>query len=354
AFGALADLDLRLGVLQEAVGNWERAESALEAQQTWGGIPLPLSGWVFIRKAETLYEWDDLAKARNLLQRGMQRAELGGDARTLLAGHLLAVRIDLAAGETQRASENMELARPYVEETPFSEWTARFQRQQVDLWLAENRSRPAIIWAGELLKSGIFDTRPDSELAQLAVVRGLLWGGKSELFPQMRHLLGQIESSASKDGKTGILIEAKATSALLEWANGDLPGALAKLNAALELAEPERFRRLFADLGLPMWKLLQEANSRGVSPDYIQELLAAFRVKPKDSGLDVLLPDSLTHREREVLMLLVAGLTNREIGVQLVISPETVKKHTGNIYGKLGVKNRMEAAKAARKLKIIN
>ena len=61
------------------------------------------------------------------------------------------------------------------------------------------------------------------------------------------------------------------------------------------------------------------------------------------------LPEPLSAREQEVLRLIAAGLTNREIAETLVISPETVKKHTGSIYGKLGVRSRTEAAVKAEK-----
>jgi LuxR family maltose regulon positive regulatory protein len=80
-------------------------------------------------------------------------------------------------------------------------------------------------------------------------------------------------------------------------------------------------------------------------------LLAAFSGSPVSA--DRFLPEPLSQRELEVLALMAAGLTNREIARRLVISPETVKKHTAAIYGKLGVKNRTEAAARARELDLL-
>jgi len=51
----------------------------------------------------------------------------------------------------------------------------------------------------------------------------------------------------------------------------------------------------------------------------------------------------LTRREKEVLELSAKGLTRNEIADQLVISSETVKKHSQNIYKKLKVKNKIGA-----------
>lgn len=56
----------------------------------------------------------------------------------------------------------------------------------------------------------------------------------------------------------------------------------------------------------------------------------------------------LSSREREVLARLADGLTDREIGEALVISPRTVETHVGNILRKLGVRNRAEAARVYR------
>ncbi|HEX2371105.1 MAG TPA: response regulator transcription factor [Solirubrobacterales bacterium] len=61
----------------------------------------------------------------------------------------------------------------------------------------------------------------------------------------------------------------------------------------------------------------------------------------------------LSGREREVVGLIAAGATNREIAQRLYLSPHTVKEYTSAIYRKLGVRNRAEAVKRAQRLGII-
>jgi DNA-binding NarL/FixJ family response regulator len=55
----------------------------------------------------------------------------------------------------------------------------------------------------------------------------------------------------------------------------------------------------------------------------------------------------LTARELEVLRLLAAGYSNRELGETLFISPTTAARHVANIYSKLGVDSRAEATSYA-------
>jgi LuxR family maltose regulon positive regulatory protein len=61
----------------------------------------------------------------------------------------------------------------------------------------------------------------------------------------------------------------------------------------------------------------------------------------------------LTARELDVLGLLAQGLTNAEIGQQLVVSLPTVKSHTRNLYAKLDVHDRREAVRRARELGLL-
>jgi ATP/maltotriose-dependent transcriptional regulator MalT len=65
------------------------------------------------------------------------------------------------------------------------------------------------------------------------------------------------------------------------------------------------------------------------------------------------LVEPLTGREAEVLRLLTAGLSNQQIAERLYLSEGTVKTHTHNLYGKLGVQSRTRAIARAKDLNLI-
>ena len=63
--------------------------------------------------------------------------------------------------------------------------------------------------------------------------------------------------------------------------------------------------------------------------------------------------EPLSKRELEVLRLVAAGYTNREIAQELVVAISTVKRHISNIYGKLESGNRTQAVSRARELGLL-
>jgi LuxR family maltose regulon positive regulatory protein len=75
---------------------------------------------------------------------------------------------------------------------------------------------------------------------------------------------------------------------------------------------------------------------------------------PKSQARGSDLVEPLSERELEVLELIAEGLTNPEIASRLFLSLNTVKVHARNIYGKLGVNNRTQAAARARALGLLN
>lgn len=351
--GALADLELRRGRLQAAAGYWRQALAIMQERESWGRLPLPVIGWVYIRQGELLYEWNDLPNAWDHVQHGLERAELGGDARTLLAGCLVAGRLKLTAGDAEAAEAYLDRARALLDEASLPEWSGRFERLQLELWLAQDRLRAAVNWADALLREDSPDSRPVDELTQLAIARVLLVKGDVAAGARAQTLLETLLRTAAAEGRVGIQVETLALQAMAHWRRGQQVEAMTALERALRLAEPDSYVRLFADLGLPMARLLQEARSRAVLPDYVATLLAAFGPGLSPDPAERALPEPLTTRELEILELLAAGLTNREIAERLFISPQTVKKHAGSIYGKLGVGSRTQAVARARELDLL-
>jgi LuxR family transcriptional regulator, maltose regulon positive regulatory protein len=352
-FGALADLQLRQGRLQSAAGYWRKALAAI--RENWGRLPLPVIGWVYIRMGELLYEWNELAEAWDHISRGLKRAEMGGDLRSLIAGYVIAARLKLAEGEIERAAEYLEKARPLEEQASFPDWSSQFERTQLELWLAQDKLRAAVNWSDEMSRSAVLEDRPESVVTQLAMARVLIVKGDAKSLGQAYARLERLLDMAEQQGQTGVYIEALVLRAMIDWKRGKREDAMISLESTLRLAEPEGYVRLFVDLGFPMARLLQEARSREVIPEYVEKLLLAFRLTPTHTAAaEAVIPEPLTRRELEVLRLVAAGLTNQEIAEKLVISPETVKKHTGHIYGKLGVSNRTEAASRAQALDLLS
>jgi len=353
-FGALADLELPQGRLRDSAAFWRKALTVIQARESWGSFPLPLIGWVFIRMGEILYEWNELVDADHHLSQGLERAELGGDVRALIAGYLMTSRLRLSTGDIEAAAVYLERARPLLEQAPFPDWTSRFERFQLELWLAQNKLRDAVHWADGMLQGDALQGRSESEFARLGLARVLIVKGDAPSIRRAMGLLERLLQAAEAEGRTGVTIEALALQALAHWRRGEQGSALTYLERALRLAEPENYMRLLVDLGLPMARLLQEAHSRNVKPDYVAKLLTAFGADLSFPNLtEKALPEPLSSREQEVLQLISAGLTNREIAEALVVSPETVKKHTASIYGKLGVHNRTQATAIARELGLL-
>ena len=163
---------------------------------------------------------------------------------------------------------------------------------------------------------------------------------------------------ASQAGWQSAVIQARVLQALTI---PDANGALAALSEALTLAGPLGYVRAFVDAGEPMKALLREAAAQGVATDYVRKLLAAFERGTKDEGQRMKaargaaegLVEPLSDRELDVLRLLADGQTNQEIALALCVSVNTVKTHLKNVYGKLGVHSRRQAAAQARKLGLV-
>ncbi|MCX3290588.1 response regulator transcription factor [Streptomyces sp. NEAU-H22] len=87
-----------------------------------------------------------------------------------------------------------------------------------------------------------------------------------------------------------------------------------------------------------------------LDPETTARLMRSLRAGPSEEPAVAPEPASLSPREREILVLIGDGLTNREIGNKLYLSEKTVKNHVSRLLAKLGVQRRVQAAVLASQL----
>ena len=238
---------------------------------------------------------------------------------------------------------------------------------QARYWIAHGDLEQAVQWARS---RDLLDRPPAEVFADAARDAGIRELRQGECLTLVRLYLAQrqpgkalemlafLQSQPGQSRQLRRVLEMLALQALAFQDKGDLDAALLALGEALALAEPEGYQRAFVDEGEPMARLLYQALARGLSPAYAGRLLAALTDEiqapaPAPAQPAAALIEPLSGRELEVLRLLAEGLSNAEIAHRLYISLSTVKSHTTNIFGKLGVKNRTQAVSLARTLNLL-
>jgi LuxR family maltose regulon positive regulatory protein len=167
-------------------------------------------------------------------------------------------------------------------------------------------------------------------------------------------LLERLLAAAQDGGRGGSVLEVLILQALAHQRQDDMDAALAELQRAVTLAQPEGYVRLFADEGPPMAALLKALPKQATAPGYVRRLLAATTRTPHhDLSRPMTLVEPLSDRELDVLRLLGTDLDGPDIARALSVSLSTVRTHTRNIYAKLGVTSRRAAVRQAHDLNLL-
>lgn len=212
---------------------------------------------------------------------------------------------------------------------------------QARVQLAMGNLPAASEWAAASGLGGDDDLYYPRELEYFTLAR--VWTAQGRTGEAL-HLLGRWLRDAESKNRFGSVIEILVMSALAWRAQGARAKALACLQRALALGEPETYVRLFADEGGAMAELLAEIQPRS---EYVLALLAASGSMP---AARVGHAEPLRPRELEVLRLIATGLSNQEIADRLVLGQGTVKTHVNHLFQKLDVSSRTQAVARARAL----
>jgi len=304
-------------------------------------------------------EWNDIDEGIRLINKGIDLSELGRDPVILASCQVSLLRAFMYQMDLAGALKLMENINERAGNFVLPPWiTNVISALNVFFWLGGGNLSAALQWAE---KRGLrIDDKLDGlhELEYIALAHILITQNKLNEADQ---LLQRLIENAKAGDRVYMMIEMRLMRILIFKAKQDTTAALTELKLALALAEPGGLIMIFVSKGKPVADLLEEivavkkgdhvASQAGFSLAYVKKILTAFKAgtPPKIEGL----MDPISERELEVLHLIAAGLSNREIADKLFISLNTVKTHTKSINSKLDVNSRIKAVARAKELGLL-
>ena len=347
---ALADIRRVQGRLGEAMRTYEQA---LRLAGEQGGPVLRGTADMYVGMSEVYRERDDLDAAAQQLLRSQELGEHMGLPQNRYRWRVAMARIRQAEGNLAAAldllneAERLYMGDMFPNVRPVPALKAR-------VWIAQDRLGEALGWAREQGLSVDDDLSYLREFEHITLARVLMaryaTEGAERSIGEATRLLERLLPAAEQGRRTGSVIEILVLRALVYQRRGDLPAAVACLERAVTLAEPEGYVRVFIDEGPAMASLLRAVAKQGTAGNYVRRLRAAAGEIEHDRPVKQALIEPLSERELDVLRLLGTELDGPAIARELMVSLNTVRTHTKHIYAKLAVTNRRAAVRRAAEL----
>ncbi len=398
-----AQAAITLGFTRWATGD---VEASLQAMQTWVDDMQKLGNQMYVLAsafvvADMQVILGRLGEAETILQQTIQKAEaFGHEAEAVTAHQYLGLAmIAHERGDDMVATQRLKTAAELGQRSTLIDWTHRWNLAQARLkesdgefdsalqclddaqrgyvknpipimqpieahkarvHLRQGRLDKAQAWAHERRLSVKDEASYLGEYEHLTLARTRL---AERSFEGVNDLLERLLALAESQKRTGSVIEILLTQALAHHAQGNHSESLAALERTLTLTEPEGYIRVYVDEGDPIQSLISEFRSKIAARThpllgYVDRILNFFPqsttaipqskiVNPKPE-----ITDPLSERELEVLKLLRSELSGPEIAERLIVSLNTLRSHTKNIFNKLGVNNRRSAVRRADELNL--
>jgi LuxR family maltose regulon positive regulatory protein len=344
------------GKLQEAIDLNQQAITYMKTNDTsrfyGSGGPLLSLGIMILQR-------NDFIEAEKLIDEGMRQYRNWGNLNAMAIGLSYQARLKIDQGDLEAAEDCLrEEARIIPKFRPYFETSGHYLACCVRLYLAKGEVGAA---ARMVREQGLCSDDPlsfRSEQDHISLARVLI---AQRSYDEAESLLIRLAEAAQTGERFGRLIEILNLRAVILRLLNRNAEAIQILGASLTLGEPEGYIRIFIEEGEAMASLLEAAVQQGMHAEYASRLLAAFPepavqlMTVKDvQKHNLFLIEPLSGREIEVLQLIAAGLTNKEIAQRLCISVRTVKYHTTNIFMKLEVAGRSQAVVKARQIGLLS
>jgi LuxR family maltose regulon positive regulatory protein len=354
----LARMWLVEGRLQEAAALCQSSLSVIEPRGKWRFY---VAGNLSIVLGDVLREWDRLDEAEANIRTGLQDNAPWGIAHAYALGYTALARLLLsrrdASGAAAALAQQAELT---AGRTILPDAASETRAAQMRIWLADGDTAQVARWA-EAWSAGA-EAPPNFRNEQDLLTLARAWLGLSKA-REAAELLARMQAGTARDRRARRFAEILMLLAAAHQATGDGRRAVAAMAQSLAVAAPMGCIRLYLDEPPETLVLVATAGRQAGFPAIAAQFVSSVLAQrpgdrqpsspPPPASPAAPLVEALTPREQEVLGLLNAGLSNQEIADRLVITLHAVKKHTGNIYGKLGVTSRTQAIVRARDLGLL-
>ena len=356
---------LEMGNTQVLQGHLHQAaetlNGAINYQYEKSKLKIPYAGPAGVSLGNIQREWNDLSSALDLVQEGIEISNASKIVDAVVDGYASLALVYLAQGDLGKAETACKKAESLVHDIPDLEPITKTKTfdSRVKLLLSQKKLTEAARYVQD---RGMIS---DTEILKLTDYKHIIGARvlihlsrESSTLQELtdaHRILSKTIKLAEPAGYTNLLIQALALQALAFDAQEKNDAALKSLENALSMAELGGYIRTFVDEGEPMRDLLQKLASPGKQNDYARKLITAFNADALagKSLISQSQVDPLSERELEVLNFLASELSGPEIAQEIMVSINTMRTHTKNIYSKLGVNNRRAAVRQAKALKLI-
>jgi LuxR family maltose regulon positive regulatory protein len=314
---------------------------------------------MYVGISQIALERGDLPAAEAYLQRSHDLGEHLGLPQNPYRFRVATARVRHAQGDLASAVDLLaDAQRVYTGD--FSPNVRPVPALRARMLAAAGRVDEALAWAVENHLSVDDDLSYVHEYEHITLARVLVARYRAQRSePTERAASGLLERllvEAERGERTGSVIEILVLQAVTNHARGEVSAAVSTLERAAALAEPEGHVRVFTEDGPPMVALLRLLAEKRPTWIYARRLLAAAtppQPGPSTEPVAGRVVDPLSERELQVLHLLATDLDGPDVARRLVVSLNTLRTHTRNIYAKLGVNNRRAAVRRAGELNLL-
>lgn len=311
--------------------------------------------------AQLHYEQLELESAERLLESRLELISTVCTIDSVISAFVVAARIACRRNQFERSHDLLSRAEKFASKRNWPRLEAAILLERVRLHLLEGRKQAeALNCLSRLCQlQSAYPASPDSALADLERYAALAQGYyalANKRFDAAAARFSALHQESAAKGNNYMAVWAGAALALAHFQSQDVAAALRVLSTVIELAAPAGLMATLLDQGPEMAELLARFRDSALGEDkhYAHaHFLDALILASHDQGTLDTDTTALSTRELGILELVGQLKSNKEISRDLGISLDTVKTHMKNIFAKLSVTKRIEAARRAESLGLI-